>query len=74
VAYDGHPSRKQSEMWHFSKVNFAKIAESMGAVGIRVEKACDLRPTLDRALSTGKPAVIDIVSDIGALAPTAWVG
>jgi len=26
AGYDGHPSRKQGEMWHFSKVNFAKIA------------------------------------------------
>jgi acetolactate synthase-1/2/3 large subunit len=74
AAYDGHPSQKQGEMWHFSKVNFAKIAESMGAVGIRVERACDLRPALDRAISSGKPAVIDIASDIAALAPTAWLG
>ena len=73
VAYDGHPSTKQGEMWHFSKVNFAKIAESMGAMGIRVEKACELRPAFDRALSAGKPAVIDIASDIEALAPTAWL-
>jgi acetolactate synthase I/II/III large subunit len=73
-AYDGHPSKKQSEMWHFSKVDFAKIAETMGAVGIRVEKACELRSALDRAVSCGKPAVIDAVSDIAALAPTAWVG
>jgi acetolactate synthase-1/2/3 large subunit len=74
VAYDGHPSQKQSEMWHFSKINFAKIAESMGAVGIRVERACELRAAFDRALSARKPAVIDIPSDIEALAPTAWVG
>ena len=73
AAYDAHPSKKQSEMWHFSKVNFAKIAESMGAIGIRVEKACELRPAFDRALSAGKPAVIDVASDIEALAPIAWV-
>jgi acetolactate synthase I/II/III large subunit len=73
-AYDGHPSRKQGEMWHFSKVNFAKIAETMGALGIRVERASELRPALDRAISSGRPAVIDIASDIAALAPTAWLG
>ena len=61
-------------MWHFSQVNFAKIAEDFGAVGIRVEKPAELRPALDRALSCGKPAVIDIISDIKALAPTAWQG
>lgn len=72
AAYDGHPSAKQGEMWHFSQVNFAKIAESMGAVGIRVEKPAELRSAFDRALSCGKPVVIDAVSDIRALAPTAW--
>lgn len=73
-AYDGHPSKKQGEMWHFTKVNFAALAESMGAVGIRVKKPGELRSALDRALSCGKPAVVDIESDIEALAPTAWVG
>lgn len=74
AAYDGNPSAKQGEMWHFSQVNFAKIAEDFGAVGIRVEKPAELRPALDRALSSGKPAVIDVISDIQALAPTAWQG
>jgi len=73
-AYDGNPSRKQGEMWHFSKVNFAGIAESLGAVGIRVKKPSELRPALERALACGKPAVVDVESDIEALAPNAWEG
>ena len=72
AAYDGKPSKRQSEMWHFSSVNFAKIAESFGAWGVRVEKPGELRPAFDRALSSGKPAVIDIVSDIASLSPLAW--
>jgi acetolactate synthase-1/2/3 large subunit len=71
AAYDGKPTERQGEMWHFSKVNFAKVAESMGAVGIRVEKPSELRSAFDRALSCGKPAVIDVASDVQALAPTA---
>jgi acetolactate synthase-1/2/3 large subunit len=74
AAYDGSPSRKQGEMWHFSKIDFARVAESMGAVGIRVEKPGELRSAFDRALGCGKPAVIDVVSDIEALAPVAWQG
>ena len=54
--------------------NFARVAESMGAVGIRVEKPGELRSAFDRALGCGKPAVIDVVSDIEALAPVAWQG
>lgn len=73
TAYDGKPSRKQAEMWHFTHVNFAEIARSMGALGIRVEKPSELRSAFDQALSSGRPAVIDAVSDIEALAPLPWV-
>jgi acetolactate synthase-1/2/3 large subunit len=73
-AYGGKPSKKQGEMWHFSKINFATIAESMGALGIRVVKPGELRSALDRAISSGRPAVVEVMSDIEALAPNAWEG
>jgi len=71
-AYGGKPSAKQGEMWHFSQVNFATIAESMGALGIRVTKPGELRSALDRAISSPRPAVVEVLSDIEALAPNAW--
>src|SRR5882672_8000001 len=71
-AYDGKPSPKQGEMWHFSKVDFAAIAESMGALGIRATKPGELRAALDRAISSGRPAVVEVLSDIEALAPNPW--
>ena len=73
-AYNGKPSKKQGEMWHFSKVDFSSIAESMGALGIRVTKPGEVRSALDRALSSRRPAVVEVLSDIEALAPTAWEG
>lgn len=73
-AYGGKPSKKQSEMWHFSKVDFSAIAESMGALGIRVNKPAELRSALDRAISSERPAVVEVLSDIEALSPTAWEG
>jgi acetolactate synthase-1/2/3 large subunit len=73
-AYDGKPSAREGEMWHFTPVQLARVAESMGALGIRVEKPGELRPALDRALASGRPAVVEVVSDIRALAPKAWVG
>ena len=72
--YDGKPSGNWGDMWHFTKVNLAKVAESTGALGIRVEKPSELRSALDRALSSNQPAVVDVQSDMEALAPTAWVG
>jgi acetolactate synthase-1/2/3 large subunit len=73
-AYGGNPSPKNTEMWHFSEVNFATIAESMGALGIRVTKPSELRSALDRAISSGRPAVVEVISDIEALAPNPWEG
>ena len=73
-AYGGKPSKKQGEMWHFSKVDFSKIAESMGALGLRVTKPAELRSALDQAISGGRPAVVEVLSYIEALAPTAWDG
>ncbi len=71
-AYGGKPSPKEGEMWHFSTVNFAAIAESMGALGIRVTKPAEIRSALDRAISSGRPAVVEVMSDIEALAPNPW--
>jgi acetolactate synthase-1/2/3 large subunit len=73
-AYGGKPSKKQGEMWHFSKVDFSAIAESMGALGIRVTKPAEVRSALDRAISSGRPTVVEVLSDIEALAPNAWEG
>ena len=73
-AYSGNPSPKNTEMWHFSEVNFATVAESMGALGIRVTKPSELRSALDRAISSGRPAVVEVLSDIEALAPNPWEG
>ncbi len=69
--YGGKQTDKAREMWTFSKVNFARIAEDMGALGIRVEQASAFPAALAQALAANRPAVIDVVTDIEALAPTA---
>jgi acetolactate synthase-1/2/3 large subunit len=58
-------------LWTFSKVNFARIAEDMGAVGIRVEKAADIARAIEAGLAAARPVIIDVVTDIEALAPLA---
>ena len=47
------------------------IAKNIGAVGLRVENAKDIKPTLKKALKLDKPVIIDVVTDIDALAPLA---
>jgi len=54
-------------------VNFAKVADSMGCVGFRVERPADIRPALDKALAAGRPAVVEIVSDPAIRAKRGWV-
>jgi acetolactate synthase-1/2/3 large subunit len=69
--YGGKQTDKARELWTFNKMNFARIAEDIGALGIRVEDAKAFPAALAQALAANRPAVIDVVTDIEALAPTA---
>ena len=53
-------------------VNFAQVADAMGCVGFRVERPADIRPTLDKALAAGKPAIVEVLSDAGIRAKRGW--
>jgi acetolactate synthase I/II/III large subunit len=70
-AYGGEQTEKARELWTFRPTNFARLAEDMGALGIRVEKPDGIAPALARALAAKRPAIIDVVTDIEALAPIA---
>jgi acetolactate synthase-1/2/3 large subunit len=69
--YGGKQTEKAHEMWVFTDVDFAALAEHIGAIGIRVEKPSELAPAFDRALSADRPVILDVVTDIDALAPMA---
>jgi acetolactate synthase I/II/III large subunit len=69
--YGGEQTAQAREMWTFTQVNFARIAQDMGAIGIRVEQPGELAPALLRAYAADRPVVIDVVTDIDALAPLA---
>jgi len=72
-AYGGQQGPKGRELWTFSDVSFAAIAESMGALGLRVERPQQFAPALLRALEADRPVVIDVATDIDALAPGAVI-
>ena len=69
--YGGEQTQKARELWTFSKTNFARIAEDMGALGIRVEQPSAFPAALAQALAANRPVVIDVATDIEVLAPTA---
>ena len=72
IAYGGKQRGRAEEMWRFPDINFAKIAEGFGCVGMRVEKAADLDDTLKKAVAMNKPVVVDVVTDMYAIAPHPW--
>jgi acetolactate synthase I/II/III large subunit len=69
--YGGQQTDEARKLWTFNKMNFARIAEDIGALGIRVEKASEFPAALAKALAANRPAIIDVVTDIDALAPVA---
>ncbi|KPK17499.1 MAG: hypothetical protein AMJ67_13155 [Betaproteobacteria bacterium SG8_41] len=73
-AYGSDPDERGREMWGFSQVNFAKVAESLGCVGMRVETPSEMAPAIERALDAGRPVVIDAVTDHRAFSPKTWTG
>jgi acetolactate synthase-1/2/3 large subunit len=60
------------ELWVFPEADFAKIAQSMGAVGLTVRRPGDFAGALDQAIACGRPAVIDVKTDIASIVPAAW--
>ena len=61
-------------LWKLSEMDFAKMAELMGCFGIQVNKPGELGGALEQALAAGKPAVIDVKTNIEGIAPTPWNG
>jgi acetolactate synthase-1/2/3 large subunit len=70
-AYGDRPGNRD-EQCKFSKTDFAKIAEDMGCVGIRVENPEEIAGAFKKALSLKKPVVVDVVTDPACRAPGPW--
>lgn len=69
--YGGRTSGSD-ELWILTDADFARMAESMGCLGITVAHPSQLSSALDQALSSGKPAVIDVKTHIDGIAPQPW--
>jgi acetolactate synthase-1/2/3 large subunit len=64
-AYRGEPGRAEQQ-YRFNDTNFARLAEDLGAAGIRVEKPGEIRGALRRALAMNRPVVVDVVTEAEA--------
>jgi thiamine pyrophosphate-dependent acetolactate synthase large subunit-like protein len=56
-----------------SNADWAKIAESMGCLGLTVTQPSQLGGALDQALASGRPAVVDVKTHIDGIAPPPWL-
>jgi len=70
-AYGGQQTERARELWSFIDVDLARVAADIGAVGLRVEKPSEFAPALRKALTADRPVLIDVVTDVEALAPPA---
>ena len=68
----GERTPGSDELWLFLDADFAAMARSMGCFGITVNKPGDIAGALDQALAAGKPAVVDVKTDVEGIAPQAW--
>ena len=71
--YQNQDSGSPDDLWVFEDVNFAEVARSMGCLGIRVENPSDISSALEQAIEANRPVVVDVASDIEAMAPVAFV-
>ncbi len=58
-----------SDVCDFEAVDHAAIARACGCDGVRIEKPEDFKPALQKALSSGRTTVIDVVTDQRAYPP-----
>lgn len=56
----------------FATVDHAAIARACGVTGVRVERGEDAGPALDAAFASGKPTLIDVVTDPEARPPISF--
>jgi acetolactate synthase I/II/III large subunit len=72
AAYGGKQRGHSGDMWRFPDIDFARVAESFGCVGMRVEHPDALGDALVKAIALDRPVVIDAVSDMYAIAEKPW--
>lgn len=73
-AYHGTLDGRHGDLWQFGDTSLADVAVSLGCRGLRVERPGELDSALDEALSGGGPTVIEVITEMTALAPLAWLG
>jgi acetolactate synthase-1/2/3 large subunit len=67
-AYGGSLHGRHGELWHFRQTDFAQVAETLGVRGLNVNKPSEFAPALEQAVESDGPTLIDVTTEIEALA------
>jgi acetolactate synthase-1/2/3 large subunit len=60
------------ELYKFGEVSFARIAQEMGCLGIRVERPDEIGAAIREALAADAPAIVEVVTGLAYFAPPPW--
>jgi acetolactate synthase I/II/III large subunit len=60
------------ELYRFEPVNFSRIAQEMGCMGIRVEQPTEIRDAIQRGLTADVPVIIEVMTGLHYQAPDPW--
>lgn len=63
AGYRQLPRLRDRELWGFETIDFARVAQSLGCMGIRVDTPDAIRPALEQAIAAKRPVVVDVVTD-----------
>jgi len=71
LAYGERPGNRE-ELFKFREVNFARIAEEMGCLGIQVERPEEIAAALKTALAADRASVVEVITHHDFRAPDPW--
>jgi len=60
------------ELYRFKPVSFARIAQEMGCLGIRVEHPSEIGGAIRQALAAEQPTVVEVMTGLEYRAPEPW--
>jgi acetolactate synthase-1/2/3 large subunit len=60
------------ELYRFERVSFARIAQEMGCLGIRVEHPDEIRNAIQQALQAEAPTIVEVMTGLDYRAPEPW--
>ncbi len=68
----GTDSGKPDEIVQFAPMDYARIAQDFGCIGIRIEDPAEIAPVLKSAWQADRPVVIDVITSADCHPPTIW--